>query len=79
MQAQETRSKQKGSPCAGKRKYALGGCLALVAIYLLWLSSSSLSGKRGEPGWVHRRGERGSGSLGKFRLRCLPLCWLCLC
>ena len=50
---------------------ALGGCLAVVVIYLLWMASSSLSGKRGEPGWVHRQ-ERGRGSLGKFRLRSVP-------
>ena len=43
----------------------------MVAVYLLWMASSSLSGKRGEPGWVHRR-ERGSGSIGTFKLRCMP-------
>ncbi len=42
----------------------------MVVVYLLWMASSSLSGKRGEPGWVHRR-ERGSGSIGTFKLRCM--------
>ena len=47
----------------------------MVAVYLLWLASTSLSGKRGEPGWVHRR-ERGSGSIGTFKLRRVPATFL---
>ena len=71
LQAQEPRSRQRVPQCAAKHRYALAGCLAVVAVYLLWMASSSLSGKRGEPGWVHRR-ERGSGSIGTFKLRCMP-------
>ncbi len=68
MQAPEPKGRQRVQQCASKHKHALGGCLAVVALYLLWMAWASLSGNRGEPGWVHRR-ERGSGSIGTFRLR----------
>lgn len=68
MQAPEPKGRQRVHQCASKHKYALAGCLALAALYLLWMAWASLSGKRGEPGWVHKR-ERGSGSIGTFRLR----------
>ena len=68
MQAPEPKGRQRVQQCASKHKHALGGCLALAALYLLWMAWASLSGNMGEPGWVHRR-ERGSGSIGTFRLR----------
>ena len=71
MQGPQDKSRQRVQQYASKHKYALGGCIALAALYLLWMAWTSLSGNRGEPGWVHRR-ERGSGSLGNFRLRCGP-------
>ena len=75
VQAQEPRSRQRVTQCATKHRYALAGCLAVVAVYLLWMATTSLSGKRGEPGWVHRR-ERGSGSIGTFKLRHVPATFL---
>ncbi|CAL5221674.1 g3905 [Coccomyxa viridis] len=67
-EAPEPKGRQRVQQCASKHRYALGGCLAVVAVYLLWMAWASLSGNMGEPGWVHRR-ERGSGSMGTFRLR----------